>query len=144
LPAIQLPPAIRSVARPVTPTDDDDELTTGSDGSQLQRIDDARYIAAHGHALVELGVDRDGERSPDTLVVRGASQHAELVRAAFERRWVLHGRDELVVGFESADPAALKDAVARHVAALAAANVPAQGLLGAAETAERTFEIDRD
>jgi multidrug efflux pump subunit AcrB len=123
-------------------TTDDDELTAGSDTSHGQRIEDARVVAQASGALVELGIDRDGDPSPETVVVHGAK--GALDRIARDRQLVLHDRDEHVVGFESADPAALADALARHVAALSAANVPVRGTLGAGETSQPKLEVDRD
>jgi multidrug efflux pump subunit AcrB len=119
-------------------------LTAGSDTSQRQRIEDARNVAVASGALVELGVDRDGDPSPETIVVHGAKQRDALVRAARDRQLVLHDRDEHVVGFESPDRAALADALARHIAALSAANVPVRGTLGVGETIQPKLELDRD
>jgi multidrug efflux pump subunit AcrB len=141
--AKELPAGIHVHALPLA-NPDDDELTTGSDASQIQRIEDAGYIAAHtGDALVELGVDLDGDRSPETIAVHGGD-HVALAHAAIDRQLALRDRDEHVIALQSADPAALKDALARDVAALTAANVPVHGTLGAAETVATKLEIDRD
>ncbi|HEY1815978.1 MAG TPA: efflux RND transporter permease subunit [Kofleriaceae bacterium] len=139
----ELPGGIHVHALPLA-NPDDDELTTGSDASWLRRIEDASYIASHaGDALVELGVDLNGDHSPETIAVHGADRVA-LAHAALDRQLVLHDRDEHVVGLQSVDPAQLNDALARDVAALTAANVPVRGTLGATEAIATKLEIDRD
>ena len=141
LPAIghQLPPGIDVRALPELGSAY--ELVGEAEPSLSRRIDGAGAVAAHA-ALVELGIDRDGDPSPRTMVVHG--DRAPLAIAARDRMLELHDPGDHVVGFEAADPAQLHDVLAQHLAALRATQLGVQGTLGDDEQPELEVSIDRD
>ncbi len=143
LPAIQqqLPAAIRVHALP--DADDAYELTGEPDRAFARLVDDARSVAAHA-ALVELGVDLDGEPAPETISVHAVGGRDAITRAATERQLAVREPGDRVVGLSSADAHALHDALSQLVAALRTTSLPVHGTLGDDETSTLEPVFDRD
>jgi multidrug efflux pump subunit AcrB len=125
------------------------ELATGSDELPVRRAEQAREVAeqlarAGVASLVELGVDRDGEPAPETIVVRAAGDRARIGAILGRTALALTPPGAQIVGLSGPDVDQLHDTLAQLVAALRKTTLPVYGTLGDDREVSATVTLDRD
>jgi multidrug efflux pump subunit AcrB len=119
------------------------DVAVGTEEAPQRRLDEAGIIAtALGSAYVELGVDLDGDASPETIAVHGVDR-AAVARVAMANNLTVRELGTHVIGLSGPDTDALHDTLAQLVAALRKTSLPVYATIGDDRALATVFERDR-